>query len=37
MTHNQKVMVFAAVIVATATVLWGVNGIFQLLPGPNPK
>lgn len=37
MTKNQKVYLFLAIVAGTAVVLWGPKGIFNILPGPNPK
>lgn len=37
MTGNQKAYLFAAVVVGTALMLWGVKGVTSLLPGPNPR
>lgn len=37
MTDKQKPYVFAIVVITAAVALWGVKGIIQLLPGPDPK
>lgn len=37
MTHNQKVAVFAAVIITSVVLLWGAKGFTFLLPGPSAK
>lgn len=37
LTANQRVFVFVAGMVGLTLALWGVKGIFTILPGPNPK
>lgn len=37
MTANQKVYLFAGILIVTAVSLWGVKGLTALLPGPNAK
>jgi len=37
LTSNQRVFVFVAGMVGLAVALWGMKGIFTLLPGPNPR